>query len=70
MMFVEEMIKEFIDSNQPIKDPFYGEVYRCSLDLEGGIHLPAAILISEKKYLKTLEEKIREDCLEGKQFLV
>jgi hypothetical protein len=50
---------------EPIEDPFYGSLYRCSLTLNDGTVLPCAVIQPKQRLVDLAKRRIKEE-MEGK----
>jgi hypothetical protein len=50
---------------EPIEDPIYGSLYRCSLTLKDGAFLPCAVIQPRQRLVDLAKRRIKEE-LEGK----
>lgn len=50
---------------EPIEDPIYGSLYRCSLTLKDGTFLPCAVIQPRQRLVDLAKRRIKEE-LEGK----
>jgi hypothetical protein len=50
---------------EPIDDPIYGSLYRCSLTLKDGAFLPCAVIQPRQRLVDLAKRRIKEE-LEGK----
>jgi hypothetical protein len=50
---------------EPIEDPFYGSLYRCSLTLKDGTFLPCAVIQPRQRLVDLAKRRIKEE-MEGK----
>lgn len=55
--FVEQIVAVV----EPLEEEFYGSVYRCSLTLRDGTHLPCATLQSRRRYVDLAKRRIKEE---------
>ena len=50
---------------EPIEDPIYGSLYRCSLTLKDGVFLPCAVIQPRQRLVDLAKRRIKEE-LEGR----
>jgi len=57
---------EILSSVEPILEPIYGPLYRCSLTLRDGMHIPCAVLQSKPRYIEVMK-MLLDDALARKR---
>jgi hypothetical protein len=58
---MQDWIKNIISKVEPIEDPFYGSMYRCSLTLRDGTYLPCAVIQAKRKLVDLAKRRIKEE---------